>query len=121
MYFLLQSPSGWGIDCSTVREVIHLGPPIDTESYVQETGRAGRDGLPSLALLLLEPGLNRHSDTSMLRYMENCTKCRRDVLFGKFDMYSHISMGRCLCCDICAKSCVYDNCSANHQSFLFVG
>ena len=81
---------GMGIDCSTVREVIHLGPPSDTESYVQETGRAGRDGLPSLALLLLKPGLNRHSDTSMLKYMKNCTKCRRDLLFGNFDMFSHI-------------------------------
>ena len=52
---------GMGINCHSVREVIHLGPPTDIESYVQETGRAGRDGLPSLALLLLKPGYKRHS------------------------------------------------------------
>ena len=43
---------GMGIDCHDVRQLIHLGPPIDIEAYVQETGRAGRDGSPALALLL---------------------------------------------------------------------
>lgn len=41
-----------GADCHSVHEVLHLGPPSDLESYVQETGRAGRDGLPSLAVLV---------------------------------------------------------------------
>ena len=81
---------GVEIHCPTVREVIHLGPSCDTESYIQETGHAGRDGLPSLALLLLKPGRKRHSDTTMLRYMENCTKCRRDALFGNFDVYQEV-------------------------------
>ena len=43
---------GMGVDCPDVRQVIHVGAPSDMECYVQETGRAGRDGLPALALLL---------------------------------------------------------------------
>ena len=43
---------GMGVDCHNVRQVIHLGAPNDVEAYVQETGRAGRDGSPALAVLL---------------------------------------------------------------------
>ena len=43
---------GMGIDCSDVRQIIHVGLPDDICSYIQETGRAGRDGQASLVTLL---------------------------------------------------------------------
>lgn len=66
---------GMGVDCFGVREVIHLGLPDDIESYVQETGCAGRDSSPALALLLLKPGADRHAERSIVDYSVNSTEC----------------------------------------------
>ena len=112
---------GMGVHCFGVREVIHLGVPDDTESYVQETGRAGRDGSPALALLLLKPGSNRHAERSIVEYSLNSAECRRNVLFHNFDRYAHVDMGKCLCCDVCAKSCLCGGCHTNYASFVFIG
>ena len=82
-----------------------MGLPDEAESYVQETGRAGRDGSPALALLLLKPRSNRHADSL------NSTECRRYVLFRNFDRYAHVDMGKCLCC-LCGR------CHRNYASFV---
>lgn len=46
---------GMGLDKSDVRAIIHYDLPRSFESYVQEIGRAGRDGLPSHCHVFLDP------------------------------------------------------------------
>lgn len=110
-----------GVHCFGALEVIHLGLPDDTESYVQETGCAGWDDSPALALMLLKPGANRYAEKSIVEYSTNSSKCRRDFLSCNFDGYIHKDMGRCLCCDVCAKSCLCGKCESNYGLFVFKG
>jgi ATP-dependent DNA helicase RecQ len=60
---------GMGIDTPDIQYVVHWGPPVDVEQYVQATGRAGRDGKTSHAIMLFSEGLKRHTDESMVKYI----------------------------------------------------
>ena len=94
---------GLGLDCPDVRFVVHWGPPENIEAYLQETGRAGRDGLHADAILYYGPGQLRKDRVSelMIYYCNNTTECRRKILLQDFDGYKDINVGSQWRCSTC--------------------
>ena len=107
---------GLGIDKSNVRFVVHYDMPKSIESYYQETGRAGRDGLHADALLLyglgdvataralIESGssgdqlrIDLHKLNAMVGFAE-AVSCRRRALLGYFGETPEVDCGNC---DVC--------------------
>lgn len=112
---------GMGINCPDVRHVIHWGVPADAEMYVQESGRAGRDGKLSCATILKRSSDldKRYTTQHMIEYCTNKSlECRRSLLFQDFYDCNFTSTG-CKCCDICLGSCNCGECDINIISFSY--
>ncbi|MBN2725222.1 MAG: DNA helicase RecQ [Deltaproteobacteria bacterium] len=124
---------GMGIDKSNVRFIVHYDLPPNIESYYQETGRAGRDGLSSTALLLfgmrdimiarslIEKSYNQeqiriktHKLNAMVSYAKGVS-CRRRALLAYF---GEIKSENCGNCDICLNPVVTHDCTDDARKAL---
>ena len=108
---------GMGLDCPNVRQIILWGPPSDFESFIQQTGRGGRDGLLSCALRYYTDADHRWASEQMMEYCRHASICRRKTLFQDFDNFSDLQWPckPCLCCDVCMQSCSCESCCGNHK------
>lgn len=101
---------GMGIDKSNIRWVVHCNLPSNLESYYQEIGRAGRDGLPATALMFYsyadvitltkwaeESGREKINKEKLRLMTEYATAgiCRRRILLNYFNEPSDHDCGNC--------------------------
>ena len=76
------SAFGMGVDCPDITRIISWGPPPTLEDLLQQTGRAGRDGSQSEAILYFRKPVKISS--SMQEYGNNQSICRRRLLYNIF-------------------------------------
>ena len=94
---------GMVVNCPDVRVIIHLSPPDDIDSYIQENGRAGRDGSPSKAILLTKKVSLSYVSSDMKAYCQSKGECWRHLLFRNMEgcnkEYHSVSSREC--CAVC--------------------
>ena len=108
---------GMGVDCKGVHRTVHYGPSKNVEAYVQETGRAGRDGRQSHAYILYHGILLNHVEGDIKSVLKT-DGCRRKALFQHFETVLEQFHKLHLCCDNCAltSECGESNCN-QHAAF----
>ncbi|MDR1147181.1 MAG: RecQ family ATP-dependent DNA helicase [Spirochaetaceae bacterium] len=106
---------GMGVDKANIRTVIHRDCPPSVEAYLQESGRAGRDGALSRAFLLWGPDdesalrraktdADKRRLADLFEYARDSVNCRRERLLNLLNYEGGGEKPETECCDVCAKN-----------------
>ena len=106
---------GMGVDKADVRTVIHRDCAPSVEAYLQESGRAGRDGEQSIAILLWGPeddnamlraktNADKNRLSALMKYARDTEHCRRHSLLDLLNFDSGGEVPEKNCCDVCCSS-----------------
>jgi ATP-dependent DNA helicase RecQ len=97
---------GMGIDIKAARKVIHFGPSQTVESYLQECGRVGRDGVQSQCILFYNGLLTSRCSADMKELINNKDRCHRRKILKHFSGDHEIVVEGCQCCNVCTQECL---------------
>lgn len=109
-FVICTSAFGMGLDLPDVRLVVHWQHPASVEDYLQEFGRAGRDGRPAVALLFTRSG-----DSGLLRFMAEKTvdsarlddDTRSGVLTAKYETIEQMAQ-RATALGVCFRAMIIE-------------
>jgi superfamily II DNA helicase RecQ len=76
---------GMGVNFPDVRTVINYGPPREVEEFLQEIGRAGRDGKCAQAVFLFHGHQLKNCDKEIIDYCNSASGCLRKKLLSSFE------------------------------------
>jgi len=113
------SAFGLGVDIADVKTVINYGCPRSLKEFVQQSGRAGRNGDQAFSVLYYQPqNVSSKCTDAAFKTFVKAEKCRREIILRNFCL-SGVSPGHtevselCKCCDMCSRNCV---CGNDHSS-----
>ena len=98
---------GMGLNAPNIRRIIHFKPPTSIEKYIQETGRAGRDGASAEAILYYNktdvrsnrPGIR----PEIIKYCNSKDKCLRSIILQCMGHTSSATRDLQQCCSYCSS------------------
>jgi superfamily II DNA/RNA helicase len=101
------SSAGMGVNFKDLQNIVHFSPPRDMDTFIQQMGRAGRDGKASHELLLYRNHRNviKNLDQEMLKLVSSTSECRRDIIADCYLTSKSESVYANNCCDICEAKC----------------
>ena len=110
---------GMGINCKDVKVVLHYGPSYNLETYLQKSGRAGRNvSATCKAVMLYSSLMMKYCEEEIKTYARDSSKCRRKILLESFDVdVTNLPSFEIphQCCDNCQRNC---KCQGNSCDFV---